>query len=58
MEVRATPGDGPECVTRFATVLFGPDGDNFHSYDERVRIKSVCEIAESIFEFLKKTNKM
>lgn len=40
------------------TVLFGPDGDNFHSYDERVRIKSVCEIAESIFEFLKKTNKM
>lgn len=35
------------------TVLFGADGDSFHSYDERVKIQSVVEISNSILEFLK-----
>lgn len=37
------------------TVLFGPDGKNFHSADERVNLQSVYEVSKSIFEFLKKT---
>ena len=35
------------------TVLFGADGDSFHSYDERVKIQSVVEISNSVLEFLK-----
>lgn len=38
------------------TVLFGADGDSFHSYDERVKLKSVVEISNSILEFLKHTH--
>ena len=34
------------------TVLFGADGENFHSADERVDLKSVLETAKIIYDFL------
>ncbi len=34
------------------TVLFGPDGDNFHSCDERVCLSSAVEVAVCISEFV------
>lgn len=36
------------------TVLFGPDGENFHSSDERVNLKSTQEVSLSIREFLER----
>ena len=33
-------------------VLFGPDGDNFHSSDERVRLSSAIEVTACISEFI------
>lgn len=35
------------------TVLLGPDGDNFHSSDERVNLDSTVEISEIVLDFLK-----
>lgn len=37
------------------TVLFGPNGDNFHSHDERVNLSDTVEVANSICKFLIKT---
>lgn len=34
------------------TVLFGADGDNFHSSDERVELNSALEVANVISEFV------
>lgn len=34
------------------TIIFGPDGKNYHSYDEYVNLESTWEIAESIYDFL------
>ena len=34
------------------TVLLGAEGDNFHSSDERVNLKSALEVAHIISEFL------
>ena len=34
------------------TVLFGPDGENFHSSEERVDLNSALEITEIISQFL------
>ena len=34
------------------TVLFGPDGDHFHSSDERVHLPSAVEVAECISKFV------
>jgi acetylornithine deacetylase/succinyl-diaminopimelate desuccinylase-like protein len=34
------------------TILFGPDGANFHSHDEYVLLDSVYEIAETLLDFL------
>ncbi|MEG0292038.1 MAG: M20/M25/M40 family metallo-hydrolase [Anaerovoracaceae bacterium] len=39
---------------KIPTVLFGPNGDNFHSHDERVDLKSTTEISNSISNFLVK----
>ncbi|MGB5822724.1 MAG: M20/M25/M40 family metallo-hydrolase [Proteocatella sp.] len=34
------------------TIIFGPDGNNYHSYDEHVNLESTWETAESIYDFL------
>jgi succinyl-diaminopimelate desuccinylase len=34
------------------TVLFGADGENFHSSDERVSLTSALEVADCIREFV------
>lgn len=35
------------------TVLFGPDGNNFHSADERVNLSTAMEVADTINKYLK-----
>jgi len=37
---------------RIPTVLFGPDGENFHSSDERVRLSSAIEVVDCISAFV------
>ncbi len=34
------------------TIIFGPEGSNYHSYDEYVNLDSVWETMQSIYEFL------
>ena len=35
-------------------VLFGAEGENFHSHDEHATISSIVKTAEAIYEFLRK----
>ena len=35
-------------------VLFGAEGENFHSHDEYATISSIVKTAEVIYDFLKK----
>lgn len=34
------------------TIIFGPEGKNYHSYDECVNLESTWETAESLYDFL------
>ncbi|MBQ1390769.1 MAG: M20/M25/M40 family metallo-hydrolase [Firmicutes bacterium] len=36
------------------TVLLGADGDRFHGADERVNLKSACEISDIVYDFLER----
>ena len=38
------------------TVLLGPEGANFHGADEYAKLESVADVADILYDFLRKTN--
>lgn len=37
---------------KIPTIIFGPEGSNYHSHDENVKLDSVWETAQSLYEFI------
>lgn len=44
-------------LNKTPTIVYGPRGDNYHSFDEYVKLDSVVECAKTIYDFLVTTLK-